>query len=70
MVLKKNYYTLRFFNINTFELNYNKITIKRTKQKMYLHKPSGIISKRLLAAENTCNDDNLPIPEGIPSKSN
>lgn len=37
---------------------------------IYLHKPSGIISKRLLAAENTCNEDNLPIPDGMPSKSN
>lgn len=35
----------------------------------YLHKPSGIISKRLLDAENVSRLHNLPIPDGIPSKS-
>lgn len=36
----------------------------------YLHNPSGIISKWLLAAEKTCKDDSLPIPDGIPLKFN
>ena len=35
----------------------------------YLHKPSGIISNKFPQAENTSNADNLPIPEGMPSKS-
>ena len=36
----------------------------------YLHNPSGIISNWLFAAENTSRLFNLPMPEGIPSKSN
>lgn len=41
----------------------------KKKKITYLHRPSGIISKRLPQAENTSKADNLPIPEGIPSKS-
>lgn len=47
------------------------ITKKKEKKKSdeYLQSPSGIISKRLCAAENTSKPTILPIPDGIPSKS-
>lgn len=36
----------------------------------HLQSPSGIISRTLLAAENTSKLPSFPIPDGIPSKSN
>ena len=44
--------------------------IKINKFQVYLHSPSGIISKRFFAAEKTCKEESFPIPEGIPLKSN